>query len=147
MTLPNYEDGYKVFDKLKNDGIEIQERGFGSSKNTDGSYNFFVSCKINEYSKNQLSLNDNESIKNKKIEEAYNTAISTIKRLHNNGQDSFVINMNLPNYEDGFKIFDKLKNDGIEIQERGFASSKKWSNGSYNFSVSCKISEHMVGNL
>ncbi len=45
---PNYGDGMKVKDKMEKLGVECCERGFDNNKNHDGSYDFFVKCKIKE---------------------------------------------------------------------------------------------------
>jgi hypothetical protein len=44
MSLPNFEDGHEVFDRLRKEGISVFDRGFESFKNPNGSYSFTVSC-------------------------------------------------------------------------------------------------------
>ena len=66
----------------------------------------------------------NKDNRKKKVDEAYETALATIKQLANAGQETFLIHMNLPNYHDGHEVFDKLKLEGVQVCVRGFASSQ-----------------------
>ena len=45
----SYSDGGDVLNIIEKEGVECCERGFGSSRNMDGSYNFDVKLKMNEY--------------------------------------------------------------------------------------------------
>jgi hypothetical protein len=80
----------------------------------------------------------NQTVREEKIKKAYLEAQSQIIKLADDGQENFMIYMELPNLNDGYTVFELLEKEGVKIHERGFNSSKNL-NGSYSFSVSCYI--------
>jgi hypothetical protein len=80
----------------------------------------------------------NKKAQQKNINEAYAMTLETIQTLANDGQERYTINLSLPNYNDGWEVFNLLEKDGVEICESGF-KAQKCNNGSYYFTVNCKI--------
>jgi hypothetical protein len=48
FTLPSYSDGNKVLEKLEKHGLKCNERGFGNTRNHDGTYDFRISISVVE---------------------------------------------------------------------------------------------------
>ena len=45
---PGYSEGYAVLTKMEKQGVKCNNRGFGNTKQHDGSYKFNVSCSISD---------------------------------------------------------------------------------------------------
>ena len=46
FNVPNYGDGHTVYEKLRNHGVKCMERGMGSNRLFDGSYEFNISLEF-----------------------------------------------------------------------------------------------------
>ena len=48
FTLPSCSDGNEVLRKLEQHGLKCNNRGFGNTRNHDGSYDFRISLSVVE---------------------------------------------------------------------------------------------------